>query len=112
MSFIKLFWVVTPDHINDWFIVSETAWQAAKFHEEKEKYMNGHASADYVEDIPINVWSKITTSSAILVEPTWPSRELLEALGAKIIDDTPRYRKVYLKNTLFTEGKQLLKGED
>ncbi len=72
---MKLYWVTTKDHDEDWFIVASNSKEAAKFHEGYEGYNPGAAHAEEILKIPENVPA----------EPGWPSEELLLAVGAKFI---------------------------
>lgn len=72
-ALIKLYWVTTEFHEEDWFIVAESAKEAARIHEDWEGYNPGDAIAEHVLDIPDN----------IPAEKGWPPTELLTALGAK-----------------------------
>ena len=42
---IKLFWVTTADHDDDWFIFAESARQARAYHEHYESYDKGDANS-------------------------------------------------------------------
>lgn len=94
---MKLFWVTTKDHDEDWFVVATSAEEASKFHEDIEGYDIGDATAEEVLDIPENVPA----------EPGWPSDELLLAVGAKFIVKEPS-RVVEINGRKFSEG--LLEG--
>jgi hypothetical protein len=90
---MKLYWVTTEDHDEDWFIVASSAEEASKLHEDMEGYNPGDASAEEVLNIPEN----------IPAESGWPSEELLLEVGAKfIIEDEPRV--VELNGRKFCEG--------
>ena len=68
---MKLYWVTTPDHDEDWFVVAGSAKEAAEIHEDAEGYNPGDARAEVVMTIP----------QGLEAEPGWPSKELLSALG-------------------------------
>ena len=90
---MKLFWVTTEDHDEDWFVVAPNAREACTFHEDMEGYDPGNATAEEILDIPENVPA----------EPGWPSDELLLAVGAKfIMEDSPRV--VEINGRKFIEG--------
>lgn len=72
---MQLYWATTEDHSEDWFIVANSAKEAAKLHEQMEGYDDGDATVELVLDIPEN----------ITVEAGWPEEELLETLGARFI---------------------------
>jgi hypothetical protein len=42
---IKLYWVTTPDHDQDWFIFADSARDAQAYHENYEGYGEGDASS-------------------------------------------------------------------
>mgnify|MGYP003565618634 CR=1 FL=1 len=90
---MKLYWVTTEFHEEDWFIVAESAKEAARIHEDWEGYDPGDAIAEHVLDIP----------DKFPAEKAWPPTELLEALGAKFIDDGLA-RVVEISGKIFCEG--------
>ena len=90
---MKLFWVTTEDHDEDWFVVASSAEEACKFHEDAEGYDIGQATAEEILSIPEN----------IPAEPGWPSDELLVAVGAKFITENPS-RVVEINGRKFSEG--------
>ena len=78
---MKLYWVTTADHDEDWFVVAGSAKEAAQFHESEEGYNPGDAWAEVVEVIPKGVDAELG----------WPPEELLQALGVRYLnEDTPR----------------------
>ena len=42
---MKLYWVTTEDHDEDWFIVASSPEEASKYHEDMEGYVPGDADA-------------------------------------------------------------------
>ena len=90
---MKLYWVTTEDHCEDWFIVAGSAKEAARLHENMEGYDAGDAKAEAVLDIP----------GKFSVEKGWPSEDMLEALGAKFIHDGST-RVVEIAGRKFCEG--------
>lgn len=90
---MKLYWVTTEDHDEDWFVVASSAEEACKFHEDVEGYDIGQATAEEILTIPEN----------IPAEPGWPSDELLLAVGAKTIVENPS-RVVEINGRKFSEG--------
>ena len=90
---MKLYWVTTEDHDEDWFIVASNSKEAAKLHEDMEGYNPGDAMAEAILDIPEN----------IPAESGWPSNDLLKALGAKFICNEPS-RVVEISGRKFCEG--------
>jgi hypothetical protein len=78
---MKIYWVETEDHDEDWFIVAATSQEAEIFHEGAEGYDPGDARANLVVPIP----------ESLDAETGWPSDELLEACGGKWLRrETPR----------------------
>jgi hypothetical protein len=90
---VKLYWVTTDDHDEDWFVVASSLEEAAKFHEDMEGYDPGDAKAEEVLDIPEDVPS----------EMGWPSDELLLGVGARfLLNDQSRV--VEIEGRKFCEG--------
>ena len=90
---MKLFWVTTEDHHEDWFIVAASSEEASKYHEKMEGYESGDAEAEEILDIPEHVPAKMG----------WPSDELLLAVGAEfVINDQARV--VEVAGRKFCEG--------
>ncbi len=90
---MKLYWVTTDDHHEDWFIIASSTNEASKLHEEFEGYDLGAASAQEIINIPDN----------ITVEVGWPSEDVLLSVGAKFIkEDEPRIIEI--------NGKQFAEG--
>ena len=95
---MKLFWVTTPCHYEDWFAVAENKKQAEQFHEFAEGFNPGYAKAKFICDI-----SKDLVRRYNLVESNWPNHKLLTELGGKIItEDNPR--KVNFGGVIYREG--------
>ncbi len=90
---MKLYWVTTEDHEEDWFIVASSSKEAAKLHENMEGYNPGDAMAEAILDIPEKMFA----------ESGWPPEELLRALGAKFICEDPS-RVVEISGRKFCEG--------
>ena len=90
---MKLFWVTTLDHHEDWFMFAETDAKAAQLHEENEGYNSGDALAKLVCYVPID--------SNVL--EGWPETNDLLNLGAVFLrTETPR--KVEIGSCVYTEG--------
>ncbi len=88
-----LYWVMTEDHDEDWFVVASSAKKAARYHEREEGYGKGDAFAEKAVCIPDETEA----------ETGWPTRELLLELGAKFLrEDEPRVVEIAGKR--FTEG--------
>ena len=90
---MRLYWVITEDHCEDWFIVARSAEQAATFHEQNEGYDAGDAMAEEIIAIP----------EGVAAETGWPSDEVLMAVGAKFIARGSA-RVVQLDGRTFCEG--------
>jgi hypothetical protein len=90
---MKLYWVTTEDHGEDWFIVATSPEEASKYHENMEGYGPNEATAEEVLDIP----------EYVSAEPGWPSDELLLAVGAKFLMND-EYRVVEIGGKRFCEG--------
>ena len=90
---MKLYWVTTEDHDEDWFVVASSSKQAARYHENMEGYNRGDAKAEEILDIPGDVPA----------EKGWPSKELLLAVGAKFHSDD-QTRAVEIAGRTFCEG--------
>ena len=90
---MKLYWVTTEDHDEDWFVIESSSKKASQFHEKMEGYNPGDATAKKVLRIPQN----------LLAEPGWPSNELLMALGARFIKND-QTRVVEIGGVTFCEG--------
>ena len=90
---MNLYWVTTEDHGEDWFIVSNSAEEAATFHEDAEGYDPGDASAELIMTIP----------DGVTADTGWPSEEMLTACGATIVTDEPT-RVVKICERTFCEG--------
>jgi hypothetical protein len=93
---MKLYWVTTEDHHEDWFIVASTPEEASKLHEELEGYEIGDASSQEILSIPENISTK----------PGWPSDELLFFVGATFIQNGDT-RIVEISGV---NGKQFVEG--
>jgi hypothetical protein len=92
-KFMKLYWVTTEDHDEDWFIVASSLEEASKYHENMEGYDPGDAKAEEILDIPEDVPA----------ESGWPSDELLLEVGAKfLLNDQSRV--VEIAGRKFCEG--------
>ena len=90
---MKLFWVTTEDHDEDWFVVAPSAEEASRFHEDAEGYDPGDATAEEILSIPENIPAELG----------WPSDEFLVVVGAKFIAENPS-RVVEIDGRKFGEG--------
>jgi hypothetical protein len=73
--YMKLFWVTTEDHGEDWFVIATNAEEASNFHEEQEGYNPGDAAAEVILEIP----------DVTAVDIGWPSNEVLQLCGGKFL---------------------------
>lgn len=90
---MKLYWVTTDDHDEDWFMIASSSKAAAKLHEDMEGYNHGEAAAEAILDIPEH----------LPAERGWPTEELLRSLGAQFLhDEQPRV--VEIAGRTFCEG--------
>ena len=101
---MKLYWVETEDHDEDWFVVARNKREARTFHERSEGYASGDAQATFIVAVPD--WLQPRPRAG------WPSDEVLEACGAKILrPDTPRVVEIggrkFCEGTLEHEIEQL-----
>lgn len=90
---MRLYWVTTEDHCEDWFILACNEIEATKLHENMEGYDNGDALAEWVLDIPGHMGA----------EEGWPPEELLLELGAKFLQNDAA-RVVEISGRKFCEG--------
>jgi len=90
---LKLYWVTTNDHHEDWFIVASSTEEASKFHEENEGYNPGDANSEEIVNIPDDISTDIG----------WPSEELLLSIGAKFINNDET-RIVEINGQQYVEG--------
>ncbi len=97
---MNLYWVITPDSYENWFVYSKTKRQAEKFHESAEGFDNNYAHAKLVCIIP----KELCEEYELTLEGDWPSHELLKKLGGRFdSEDNPRiinfYGKVFIEGT-------------
>ena len=92
---MNLYWVTTEDHAEDWFVLANSAKEAATFHEDAEGYAIGDATAEMILKIP----DGITANSGW----RWPSDAILKSCGAKFLSEAPT-RVVEIGNRQFCEG--------
>lgn len=90
---MKLFWVTTEDHGEDWFVIATNAKEACNFHEEQEGYDPGDITAEMILEIPDD----------ITVDIGWPTHEVLRACGANFLVDGIA-RVVEIGERKFCEG--------
>lgn len=90
---MKLYWVTTEEHGEDWFVVAYNAKEAATFHGDVEGYGPGEASAEMVKEIP----------DEIAADLGWPSDEVFRSCGANLLVQGPA-RIVEIAGRKFCEG--------
>jgi len=90
---LKLYWVQTLDHCEDWFIVAPNIKHAERLHEQLEGYDPGEANAEEIIAIP----------DTLAAKPGWPSEQLLEAVGARCLESGAA-RVVEIGGRTFCEG--------
>lgn len=64
----SLYWVTTPDHDEDWFILAASRKAAAEFFENSEGYSPGDASALFLETLPSNTYFEEGYATYVLVK--------------------------------------------
>lgn len=107
-SSLKLYWVETADHHEDWFVIARTARDARRFFEETEGYDSGDATSRLVGHLPEELQSEVGnwwTAREVgpFTSPCWPSEAHLKACGGVYLmkDDT---RVVLLGGRAYAEG--------
>jgi len=90
---MRLYWVETEDHCEDWFIVARNHEEAQTFHEQNEGYLPGDAAAEEILAVP----------DGVVTKTGWPSEEVLLAAGAEFIDQGDA-RVVQINGRRFCEG--------
>jgi len=92
---LKLYWCWTDDHHEDWFVVARRAAEAKRFFQEYEGYDKDQVLAEVAFVLPEALQDDEHRG--------WPTREMLEACGAKILRwETPRV--IELDGMRWTEG--------
>ena len=95
---VKLYWVSTDDHDEDWFILAESARSAKRYHEYYEGYGAGDARARLiVRDVRL---TKFTNGEP----PCHAQMRELFALGFKDAGSVPSQRSVRFEGKTYTEG--------
>ena len=92
---LKLYWVSTADHSEDWFIVARSAAQARRVHEGAEGYDPGDAEAEFVCRLPpehqeAHAW--------------YPSEEVLRACGAEFLPNPDGVDVVRIAGKVYAAG--------
>ena len=95
---VKLYWVFTDDHDEDWFLFADSAKSARAYHEDYEGYGKGDARARLiVSDVPLN---KFTNGEP----PCHAQMRELFALGFEDAGSVPSQRSVRFEGKTYTEG--------
>ena len=76
---VNLYWVTTDDHTEDWFVVANSAEEAAIFHEDAEGYARRDTTVEMVLEIP----------DRVAANAGWPSDDVLKSCGAKFLSEAP-----------------------
>ena len=95
---VKLYWVTTADHDEDWFILAESARSAKRYHEYYEGYGAGDARARLIVS---NVTLKGFQNGA---PPCHAQFQDLFQLSFDVVGKTPNRRKVKFNGEIFREG--------
>ena len=83
---LKLYWVETPDHHEDWFVIARTAKEARSFFEDVEGYDDHEARSHVIAQLPDALQCEtgpLWTAPEVgpYSAPCWPSEEHLKACG-------------------------------
>jgi hypothetical protein len=95
---VRLYWVTTDDHDEDWFIFAASARQARAYHEDYEGYDKGDAH------------SRLIVSNVILKEfqngtpPCHAQFQDLFQIGFQDAGTIPNRRRVRFNGEIFREG--------
>src|SRR5215831_6704092 len=93
----ELYWVTTPDHDEDWFIIAPSKRLAQRFHEEFEGYERGDADAELI----------VTKERKWIRTPNTRHAQLddLKTLGFDLLNNGAQYpRSVRYGSRVFVEG--------
>ena len=91
---VRLYWVSTPDHDEDWLIFAKSPRSAAKFHVDYEGYDPGEATAESILEAP----------DAAGPFPRHAQIDDLAALGFEILKSGDHGRSVKYGDRTFVEG--------
>lgn len=83
---LKLYWLETTDHDEDWFVVARTAREARLFFEDQEGYARGDATSSHVLRLPKELQFQPEPGTSFsniapIHAPCWPSEALIKACG-------------------------------
>jgi hypothetical protein len=93
---VNLYWVVTDDHDEDWFILAPTAQAARRYHTDYEGYSPGDAHAELIMGVVAGQVSGPTPRHSQLAD--------LRKLGFEVLNPDPHGRIVRLAGRTFVEG--------
>ena len=101
-SRLKLYWVTTADHDEDWFIFARSKRLAERYHEEYEGYLRRDAVAERILTVPKS--AQLTTKlDGIRVRHA--QVEDLAVLGFEVLHTgDPNLRAVRYGSRVFVEG--------
>ena len=105
---LKLYWVESPEHHEDWFVIARTARTARAFFETFEGYNSGDATSRLVTELPETIQSETGpywTDAELggLTAPCWPSEEAIKACcGVYVMNGDTRV--VQLGGHTYAEG--------
>ena len=95
---IKLYWVSSDDHDQDWLIFADTARRARAYHEDYEGYGRGDANSRLIV-------SKVTLQEYINGTPPCHARfQDLFQIGFQNAGATPNRRGAKFNGEIFREG--------
>ena len=95
---MKLFWVSTNCHTEDWFVVSKTESKAQRFFDDYEGFDLGGSKAQFICEIAPELIKKFG-----LKQSQHPEMELLTCLGGKVhSEEVPRI--VNFNGKVYKEG--------
>jgi hypothetical protein len=95
---VRLYWVATADHAEDWFIFAESARQARSYHENYEGYDRGDASTRLIV-------SNVTLKKFMNGTPPCHAQfQDLYQIGFKNAGAIPNRRRTGLSGEIFRDG--------
>jgi hypothetical protein len=95
---IKLYWVTTADHVEDWFIFAESARRARSYHEHYEGYDKGNAhSRLIVSNVTVKEFQNGTP-------PCHAQFQDLSQIGFQDAGTSPNRRRAGYNGEIFREG--------
>src|ERR1039458_7173906 len=95
---VKLYWVTTQDHDEDWFIFADSASSARTFHEDYEGYGEGDARSRLIVS---NITLKEFQNGTPPCHAQFPD---LFRIGFENTGTSPNRRRAGLNGEIFREG--------